>query len=169
MDYLKIVLRFIHIGAGVFWVGTAIFNTFFLGPAVAAVGEGGQKVMAQLVTKAKLSMRVSAAAIATVLAGAWLYWIDSDGLTSTWKNSGPGIGFGIGGLLAIVGLVFGLMVGRNTYILGKIAAEVQGKPTPEQMSRIEAARKQLGYAGPISTISLMLSLVFMAIARYLVF
>jgi len=72
-------------------------------------------------------------------------------------------------LFAIVGLVFGIMVGRSTHTLGTLAAEIQGKPTPEQMNKIQAAQRQLGYAGPISTIALIIALVCMAVARYLVF
>jgi uncharacterized membrane protein len=169
MDYLKIVLRLVHILAGVFWVGSSIIFGFFIGPTVAATEDAGQKFMAHLVTKANISARITAAAILTVLAGVWLYWLDSDGLTSAWQHSGPGIGFGVGALFAIVGLVFGIMVGRSTHTLGTLAAEIQGKPTPEQMNKIQAAQRQLGYAGPISTIALIIALVCMAVARYLVF
>ncbi len=169
MDYLKLVLRLIHILAGVFWVGSNLLFGLFIGPTVAATAEAGQKFMAHMVTKAKITTRITAAAILTVLAGAWLYWLDSDGLTSAWKNSGPGIGFGIGGLLGLVGLVFGIMVGVNTAKLGTLASQIQGKPTPEQMSQIQAAQKQLAYAGPVSTIALILALACMATARYWVF
>src|SRR5262245_1490916 len=117
MDYLKIVLRLIHILAGVFWVGSSLVFAFFIGPAMAANAEAGQKIIAHLVTKAKISARITAAAILTVLAGIWLYAIDSDGFTSAWQRSGPGVGFGIGALFAIIGLAFGIMVGRSNHTL----------------------------------------------------
>lgn len=169
MDYLKLVLRLIHILAGVFWVGSSMLFGFFIGPTVAATAEAGQKFMAHMVTKAKISARITAAAILTVLAGGWLYWIDSGGLTTGWKSSGPGWGFGIGGVLALIGLIFGLMVGKSNHTLGSLAAQIQGKPTSEQMTQIQAAQKQLAYAGPISTIALILALACMATARYWVF
>jgi uncharacterized membrane protein len=169
MDYLKIVLRLIHILAGTFWVGSSIFAGLFIGPTVQATGEAGQKFMAHLIAKAHISARITGSAILTVLAGGWLYWIDSDGLTSAWKTSGPGWGFGIGAVLALIGLAFGSMVGRSNHTLGTLAAEIQGKPTPEQLGKIQAAQKQLSLAGPASMIALILSLLCMATARYWLF
>ena len=81
MNWLVIVLRIVHILSGVFWVGSAVFNGLFLGPAVGATAEAGQKVVAHLVTRARLTATISAAAGLTVLASGALYWIDSQGLT----------------------------------------------------------------------------------------
>ena len=51
MNWLVIVLRIVHILSGAFWVGSAVFNSLFLGPAVGATAEAGQKVMAHLVAQ----------------------------------------------------------------------------------------------------------------------
>jgi hypothetical protein len=126
-------------------------------------------MIAHLVTKARITTAIALAAILTVLAGGWLYWIGSQGLTSAWAFSRTGLGFGIGGLLALVGLVFGLQVGKNTSTLGRLAATVQGRPAPSRRTAIESARKQLAYAGPISTGALILALLCMATARYWLF
>ncbi|MBI2759561.1 MAG: hypothetical protein HYX49_12915 [Chloroflexi bacterium] len=166
MNYLVIVLRLIHILAGMFWVGGSILFKFFIGPTVAATGETGQKFMAHMVTKAKITAHITAAAILNVLAGGWLYWLDAQGFTSAWWKSSTGIGFGVGGLLGLVGWVFGIMVGVNTAKLGTLASQIQGKPSSEQMSQIQAAQKQLAYASPISAYALILALIFMATARY---
>jgi len=169
MNYLVIVLRLVHILSGVFWIGSSLFMAFFLSPAVASTADSGQKVMAHLVTKARITARITAAAGLTVLAGLWLYWIDSGGGTSAWTSSAPGRGFGIGGLFGIIGLIFGGLVGVNTSKLGKLASEIQGKPTPEQLNRIQAARKQLAIVGPISTVAQIIAVLCMATARYWVF
>jgi uncharacterized membrane protein len=169
MNYLVIILRLIHILSGVFWVGGSIVLAFFITPAVAANGEAGQKIFVHLVNKAQISTRIAAAAILTVLAGGWLYLIDSQGLTSGWSNSGPGLGFGIGAFFAFIGLIFGLIVGVNSNKLGKAAGEISGKPTTEQLNIIQAAQKQLRFASPISTVALILALICMATARYWVF
>ena len=169
MNTLVIVLRLVHILSGVFWVGSSVILSFYIGPAVAATAESGQKVLAHLITRAKIHVRITVAALLTLLAGGALYWIDSQGFTSAWQHSGPGVGFGLGALLALFGLGFGMMVGKNLSLLGNLAAQLQGKPSPDQLAKIQAAQKQLAYASPISTTALILALVCMATARYWLF
>lgn len=166
MNYPVLVLRLIHIMSGVFWVGGSIVLALFISPAVAATGEAGQKVLAHIVTRGKISVMISIAAGLTVLAGGWLYWIDSGGLTSGWTYSPAGWGFATGAIFAIVGFVFGILVGKNVNLLGNLVGKIQGKPTPEQLGLIQAAQKQLAYASPISTVALILALACMATARY---
>ncbi len=166
MNILVIVLRLIHILSGVFWVGSALVNAFFLAPAVAATGEAGQKMMGFMITKAHFSVRITAAAILTVLAGLALYWHDSGGLTSGWTTSAAGLGFGLGGLFALIGLGTGMMVGKYVTRLGTIASAAQGKPTQAQMLEMQALQKQLGVMSRISTAALIVALICMATARY---
>ena len=166
MNVLLIILRLIHILSGVFWLGAAMVSAFFLSPAVAATGEAGQKMMGHMIVKGRMSVRITVAAILTVLAGATLYWIDSHGLTSPWTTSGPGWGFGLGGVLALIGLGIGMQVGINAKKLGSIAAAAQGKPSPDQVGEMQAAQKRMTLASNVSTVILILALVCMATARY---
>ncbi len=169
MNILIILLRVLHIVAGVFWVGTAMFSVFFISPAMAATGEAGRAFMDYLMTKARLSTRMSAASGTTVLAGAILYWIDSGGFTSAWTTSGPGIGFGIGALLALVGMGVGAMVGVNGKRLGRIAAAANGSPSAAQLAEMKSAQASMSQASLWSTIALIASLACMATARYWLF
>lgn len=166
MNVFIIVLRLIHIVSGVFWVGGSMISALFLAPAVAATGEAGQQMMGYMVNKGRITVRITAAAIATVLAGAALYWIDSQGLTSAWTFSPTGLGFALGALLAIVGLVFGLMVGQSAKKIGMIAAASKGQPTAGQLGEIQAAQRRMATSSQISTVVLILALVCMATARY---
>jgi uncharacterized membrane protein len=166
MNYLMIGLRLVHILSGVFWVGGGFMSAFFLTPAVAATGEAGQKMMGHMITKGKMSVRITVAASLTVLAGAVLYWIDSNGLVSPWTRSAPGLGFGLGAIFALIGFGSGMMVGTNAAKLGKIAAAAQGKPSPDQVAVMQAAQKQMSLASKISTAALIVALVCMATARY---
>jgi uncharacterized membrane protein len=166
MNLLVVILRLLHILSGVFWVGAALVNTFFLGPTLAATGEAGNKFMAHLIGQARLSARVTVASYLTVLAGAALYWIDSQGFTSAWQTSGPGIGFGLGALSALVGFGTGQMVGKSATTIGRIASQVQGAPTPEQAAALARARGMMATSGAISTGSLLIALALMATARF---
>ncbi len=169
MNALVIVLRILHVLGGVFWVGGALFSTFFVSPAVAATGDAGKAVMNYLVTKARISMRFTASAVVTVLAGAALYWIDSGGLTSSWTTSGPGWGFGIGGLFALAGLGLSAAVGVNAAKMGRIASGAQGKPSAAQLADMQAAQAAMRTTSLLSTVALIISLACMATARYWVF
>jgi uncharacterized membrane protein len=169
MTYLIWLLRIIHILAGIFWVGGALMMAFFIGPAVGATAEAGQKFVGHLMGNLKFTNRISAAAGLTILAGFILYWIDSDGFTSAWMTSGAGRGFGIGAGFALVGLVVGIQVGRITKSMAQLGAQIQGKPSAEQMQQMGALRKQQATYSNANVVLLILAVIFMAIARYLVF
>lgn len=169
MNVLMLVLRILHIVGGVFWVGSAMMSTFFLGPAVRASGDSGRAVMGYLVSKARISTRITASSVTTVLAGLALYWIDSAGLSSPWTTSGAGLGFAIGGLLALLGMGFGGLVGKNAARLGRIAATAQDKPSDSQLADMKGAQSAMDGASRLSTIALILSLLCMATARYWLF
>ena len=169
MNYLMIGLRLVHILGGIFWVGGALLTFFFIAPSVGASGEAGQKFIGHLMGKTRLVSIMSAAAGANILAGAILYWIDSDGFTSPWQSSGPGIGFGLGAFFAIVGFVFGLMVGSANRQMAALGQQIQGQPTPEQASRMAAIRARLAAISPINAWSLIIAALFMAASRYFSF
>jgi len=166
MTTLVPALRLVHILSGAFWFGSSLIFGYFVKPTAAAIGEAGQKFMAHVVTRARVTLAITVSAILTVVAGSWLYWIDSDGFTSQWTSAGPGWGFGIGGIFGFIGFLTGLMVGRNVSLLGNLAARLQGPPNPEQLRQIQAAQKQLQVIAPVSTVFLVLSMICMATARY---
>jgi uncharacterized membrane protein len=167
MIYLIWLLRIIHIVAGIFWVGGTLIMTFFIGPTVGATSEAGQKFVGHLMNNLKFSSRMSAAAGSTILAGFILYWIDSQGFSSAWMSSGAGRGFGIGAGFALIGFVFGIMIGRTAKAMAQLGSQFQGKPTSEQMTQMQAIQKQQATYSMISTSALVLATIFMAIARYM--
>ena len=169
MTYFIWFLRIVHILAGIFWVGGTLIMTFFVAPTMGATGEAGQKFVAHLVNNLKFSSRMAAAAGLTILAGFTLYWIDSDGFTSPWMSSGAGTGFGIGAGFALIGFVFGLLIARTTKGLAQLGAQIQGKPSSEQMTKLTVLQKQQATYSNITAALLILATIFMAIARYFVF
>jgi uncharacterized membrane protein len=166
-NYVVIVLRLVHIISGVFWVGAGLVMFFFIGPTLGATAEAGQKFAQHLMTKTRFTAIITTSAILTVLAGFILYWRDSDGLSSNWMHTAQGLGFGVGAFFGLIGLVFGAMVGSTNGALAKLGAQIQGKPTPDQMTQIGALRKRLALVSPINVYSLILATLLMAISRYL--
>ena len=76
---------------------------------------------------------------------------------------------GIGAGFALVGLVVGIQVGRITKSMAQLGAQIQGKPSAEQMQQMGALRKQQATYSNANVVLLILAVIFMAIARYLVF
>lgn len=169
MNTLLIVLRLVHVLAGVFWAGTTFLFYFVIGPAINATGDTGKKFVGYLITKAHFTAIISSAAGLTVLAGLGLYWIDSQSLTSPWMTSGAGLGFGIGGFAGLIAFVTGILFGRNNEKLVKIGSQIQGPPTPEQLASIQAVQQRQKIIGPIVVISMIFAVAFMSAARYLRF
>jgi len=166
MIYLVWLLRIIHIVGGVIWVGGTLIMTFFIGPTVGATAEAGQKFVAYLMNNLKFSNRMSAAAGLTILAGIILYSLDARA-GSAWVRSGMGTGLSIGAGFAIIGFIFGILIGRTTNAMARLGSQFQGKPTNEQMSQMQTIRKQQALYSNISAVALILAVTFMAVARYL--
>ncbi len=169
MDYLFLTLRVVHIGAGIFWVGGTLMMTFFIAPTVGAMGEAGPKFVAHLVRNLKFTTRMSVAAGLTALAGVWLYWIDSNGFQSAWMASGAGTGFGVGSAFGVIGFIFGILIGRTTNALVNLGGQIQGKPSPEQAMQLQMLQRRQALFSRVTAASLILSVVFMSVARFLVF
>lgn len=166
MVYLIWLLRIVHIVGGVFWVGGTLMMTFFIGPTVGAIGESGQKFVSHLMSNLKFSNRMAIASGSTVLAGLILYALDARA-GSAWLRSSFAIGLGIGAVFALVGFVSGIMIGQTIKAMVQLGGQIQGKPSPEQMNRLQDLRKRQSTYSVIATLSLVLATVFMAIARYL--
>jgi uncharacterized membrane protein len=169
MYTLVIILRLLHILGGVLWVGGALAMNFFVGPTIGATGDTGKQFAGYLLNKTRFTAAMTGGALVTVIAGFLLYGIDSAWFSSAWQSSGPGIGFAIGALFALVGLVTGIMNGNNNKAMGRIGAQIQGAPTGEQAAKLGAIRKQQAWVVPVNSYSLLLAVSLMAIARYLRF
>ncbi len=144
MIYLIWLLRIIHIVGGVFWVGGTLMMTFFIGPTIGATADAGQKFVQHLMNNLKFSNRMSAAAGLTVLAGVILYGLDARA-GAAWQRSGFAIGLSIGAGFAIIGFIFGILIGRTTKAMAQLGARFQGKPTNEQMTQMQEHTKTASY------------------------
>jgi uncharacterized membrane protein len=167
MNTLILVLRLLHIFAGVFWAGTTFLFYFVLGPAITASGDAGRKFAAYLITKGHMTPIIASAAGLTVVAGLGLYLIDSSWLTSAWMLRGAGVGFAIGGISGLVAFVFGLLFGRNNEKMVALGSQIQGMPTPEQVAALQSIQKNQKVVGTVMVIAMIVAVAFMATSRYL--
>jgi len=169
LNILMLVLRLVHILAAIVWGGGALIMEFFVGRTINTTGETGQKFAQHLMNVLRMHKFMTAAALSTVLGGAALYWIDSNGFSSAWMQSGAGIGFGIGAVFGLIAFVFGAIFGSSNAKLGEVGAQIKGKPTEEQLVQIQALQKRIKSVSPIHITCMILAMIFMATARYFMF
>lgn len=168
---LIVLLRIIHILAGVFWAGAAFMVAVFLEPNARALGPEGGKFMQRLTGQMRMTTILLIASFSNVLAGIWLYWIFSGGFQVSWITSGRGLSLTIGAVAAIVTLSLALAVTKPTLLrMGALGQEIQqagGPPKPEQMAAMQVLQRRLAVAGRTGAILLVIAIIGMSVARYI--
>jgi hypothetical protein len=171
MDTYMVVLRIVHILAGVFWVGAAFTTILFLQPTAREVGPAAGPFMAHLAGKKRLIDWVLRAAGLTILAGLLMYWRVSGGLDGDWITSAQGLALTIGALCGIGAFSLGLSVVRPSIMATlSIGAEVGasgGPPTPEQAAKLQELQTRGKAVGQIIVPLLVIAVSGMAAWRYL--
>jgi uncharacterized membrane protein len=168
MQVELILLRLIHILGGTFWVGSAVFMTFFLVPAMQkAGGATAGQIMAGLQQR-RMMLIMPIVAVLTILSGMRMWWIVGGGMHYFQHRSGHALA--ISGILAILALVIGLAVTRPTASrIGTLARSAASDETSRKLIQEEIARLQRRATvwGYIVLTLLVVAAAGMAVARYL--
>ena len=171
--FLLNLLRLVHVVAGILWAGAAVSYLFFVKPSVTSIGTVGPQFMQHLMQRRKYPIFMMSTSLLTILAGGPLLWFISGGLDLTWITSGPGLGFTIGSLAAIVAFfVGGLGIGPTSEKMAGLGSQIASSgtgPLPEQVSQMQALEKKLNLAEQIDFIMLVIAMLTMATARYWAF
>ena len=110
-----LILRLIHILSGIMWVGSGMYTSFFLVPALS----GSPAVMGQVVAglqRRRVFLVLQIVAAVTILSGLRLLWIDSAGFAESYMATGPGRTFSIGAAAAIVAAVLSFGLARPAMV-----------------------------------------------------
>lgn len=168
---MLILFRLIHILAGVFWTGTAVFTAVFLIPTVRALGPAGGPVMQQIGQVRKLPNYFLGAGVLSVLSGIGLYWRASGGFSNEWMRSGTGATFGIGAAFALIGIFVGAFIASPTAKRAGALAAAMGSagrpPSPDQVAEMQRLQARMGKASALGATLLVLATSAMAVARYI--
>jgi len=171
MDLYMIVLRIVHILAGVFWVGSVAMFFLYVQPTAKALGPAGGPFMTHLLQQKRVPIVLLWCAATTITAGLLLYWRTSGGFDGDWITSATGLAFTIGGLAAIIAFLLGLTIAKPAAdrmgALAQAAAAAGGPPSQEQAAQIGALQAKLRAIGLTNLGLLTGAVVLMAIARYL--
>ncbi len=172
MNWLIVVLRFLHIGVGVFWAGSVFTVARFVMPLAATMGPDGQRLMRRLTLELGLTRAMIASGFITVLAGLAMLWYDSAGFQGAYMRSGMGVMLSIGGLSAIGALMTGIQGASAVKGLARIADAVQAKggaPSTEQAAELATLGAKLPRLSRATAVQLAIAVLCMAVARYIVF
>ena len=165
-----LVLRLIHILSGIMWVGSGIYTSFFLVPALS----GSPAVMGQVIAglqRRRFFLVLPIVAVLTMLSGLRLLWIDSAGFAGSYFATGPGRTFAISGVAAVIAAVLSFGVAQPAMLrTGTIAASLATSPDAGERDRLTPQLDRLRRRGMIAaTLAVgfgLLAASGMAIARY---
>ena len=168
---LTLVLRFIHIVGGVFWVGAVFLMVGFIFPTVRETGQTGGRFMQELMQRRRLSVYMNTAAGLTMLSGFILMGRVIAATDGAWMNTRTGMTFATGGLATIIAAIIGgAIIGRGGQRLGKLGAAIQasgGPPSAEQAAEMSRLQARMGKAMRVVAVLLLIAVTTMATARYL--
>lgn len=141
-----ILVRILHIFAGVYWAGTAFFIVGIMAPTVEAAGAPGGQFMSRMIGQSRYTPFISAATGLTALSGIVLFWRVSGQVSSGWITSGTGYRLKIGGLAGLIASIHGGVVlsrkSKELVDLGQRAAGQHGPPAPEELQGIQRLQKE---------------------------
>lgn len=171
MDVYMVVLRLIHIVAGVLWAGWSFSLVLFVEPAARIAGPEGGKFMQTMAGKTRIVQILAAAPGLVILSGVLMYYRVSGGLNPGWVTSGPGLALTIGALAAIAAFISGMVINRpaaqRMAVLSREMQSAGGPPSPAQLAELRAQQERLSQGGLYAAILLLIAVIGMSIAEYL--
>ncbi len=162
MEVYLYILRLIHIVSAIFWVGTTLFNTFFLGPTVQSLGADGGRFMQRLLSGTPFLNVITAAAVLTVLSGILLYGPVTSNDVGIMFDARLPLTLG-----AIAGLISGGLGGaiggasRRLLALGQTIAAQGTPPTAEQGATLAALQGKIGRYSRLASVLMILAVIGM--------
>jgi uncharacterized membrane protein len=166
---ITLLLRLIHILAGIFWVGAIFLIAGFLLPTARATGRDGGRFMQHLMQQRRLPVFLAIAMLLTVLSGFTMYGRLMAATNGAWGGTAPGIAYGVGGLAAVLGAALGMAVSgpaaRRMAAIGQRAA--QGGPSAEEQAEIGRLQGRMVLGSRLVAGFVAVAAGAMAIARYL--
>lgn len=168
-----LVLRLVHVLGGIFWVGSALFTSLFLLPALGQSGPMAAQVMSGL-QRRRLFLALPLVALLTIGSGVRLTWLTSGGFSEAYFATPNGQTYALSALASIVAFLLSLLVSRPASVrMGGLAASLARAADADKSERerlegeLRLLRRRTGIASAAAVILLVAAAAGMAIARYL--
>ena len=156
--------RFVHIFAGIFWVGTTLFMILFLEPTIEALGPHGSKFMQKLIGGTRFSLAMALAGWLTIASGVLMYWPITGGLDAALMFT-IRLPLTLGALCGILAGIVGTGVqGRASgqlMALGREIAAQEVPPTPIQLSAMSALQTRIRLGSRLTAILMVMAVIGM--------
>ena len=168
MDVELVILRILHIGFGVFWVGSALFMSLILEPRLRAQGPAIQRP-AMMAIAPIMGPAVGISGGITIAAGITLYLrLPRGGLDRLFDDAWSWAIF-VGFLVTIVAYGFGIGVAVTTARMAKLGRSiVEGEPpSPEVMGQMQRLSSRVRLFVRLAATLLVIAVSSMASARFL--
>jgi uncharacterized membrane protein len=166
-----IILRLVHILGGIFWLGSGLFTTLFLVPALGRLGPAGAGPVMGALQQRRLFTVLPLVAVVTILSGARLLHIASSGFASVYFTTATGRTLLWSGVAAVTGFLLSLVVARPAMVrAGQLGASMATLAEAERGARaaeIERLRRRGANASALAILLLLVAGAGMAVARYL--
>jgi uncharacterized membrane protein len=163
--YDVIIVRAIHIFAGIIWVGFGLANGMLLAPAAQKMGQQAGIVFKAWYVYSPFNRVVPIAAITTTVAGLYLYARVFDGASHRFMTQTGSIVLSIGALFGLLAFGHGIALGRMAHKYAQLAAG--DNPGAEQIQELQALGERMGRNGRISGVLMIISVLGMILPRYL--
>ena len=164
------ILRLVHILGGIFWLGSGLFTTFFLMPALGRIGPANAGPLMGALQQRRLFTVLPIVALLTILSGLRLFQIASAGFAPAYLASPTGKTFLWSGIAAVAAFLLSLLVARPAALrAGQLAASISSLPAEQRAARAaeaERVRRRSALAGVVAMILLVGAAAGMSVARY---
>ena len=170
MDPLMLVLRLLHILAGVFWAGAMAMLAFLLFPAIRATAPAGGQVMRDVMHVRRLPLWLNTAGALTLVSGAAMMWRNGALSAGAWFHTSMAHTLMLGAALAVLGGGVGSTLNRRTAMrIAALGAQMQsagGPPSAAQVAEMGALQRRMGRLMHTVAGLLVLAAAMMGVARY---
>jgi hypothetical protein len=166
-----LMLRAVHVAFAAIWIGSTVFTSLLLVPAVEASGPAGGDVMAALGRRG-MNAYMTAIGAGTLATGIYLLWRFTGGFDAAVIATHAGLAFATGGAAGVLaGVVGGGVVGRSATRLLALMTTAAAQPDEAAKAAVvgqAAALRGRMKAGARVVLALQaVALVLMALGHYI--
>lgn len=165
-----LVLRAAHVLCAAVWIGSTVYISLLLTPAVEDAGPAGGQIMMGL-DRHGLHRYMAAVSMTTIASGVYLLWRFTGGFDPGVVATHAGIVFGLGGTSGVLaGIVGATVVGRSgsqvVAIMKEAAVVPDGAAKGALMQRAAGLRRRIKGGTRVIMVLQAIALTLMAVGHY---